>query len=128
MKRGEHSSASQFRLVLGGAGRSAVFKQAAGLEHKGAAPLKAGTVTLKRGVDENLELWKWFERAYRQGGEQARLDGTIEILDDQGTVTSRFSFVNGWPSKVSIGAFLAEGQASGAVEQVEIAHEGLKRA
>jgi phage tail-like protein len=120
--------ASHFRLTLGGKESAGVFREAEGLEHDAEAPPVPGTVKLKNGVDENVELRKWFEQASEHQADQVRLDGTIEIIDDEGTVTSTYSIRNGWPIKYSGGTMLGDGQESGAVTEIEIEYEGLERA
>jgi phage tail-like protein len=123
----EHRSASQFKLALGGTEASVVFKQGSGLEQKApGGPSKAGNIMLKRGVDENLTLWKWLGLATEEGPEQARVDGTIEVVDHKGAVMSTFSFKQGWPIKY--GVALSPRGDEVELEMIEIAHEGLQRA
>ena len=47
--------------------------------------LKWSNITLKRGVDESLELWKWRKQVIEEGPDSARVDGYIELLDYNGT-------------------------------------------
>ena len=65
------------------------------------ATLKWSNITLKRGVDESqdaLELAQAGRR--RQGPDNARMDGTIELLDYNGHARSRrYKFLQGWPIK-----------------------------
>ena len=133
---------SFFRLTLAGKESIGVFREVSGLgsetelieesgvDERGQPVIKKlpgarkwGEITLKRGVDNNLVLWKWRQQVEQEGPDPARLDGTIELLDAGGREISRFNFVNGWPSKVSIGSL----QGDVAIETIEITHEGLER-
>ena len=78
----EPRPASYFRLTLGGHESVGVFKEAAGfdsetevIEHKSvdengrpftrkvAGGIKWSNITLKRGVDESMDIWKWRDTA-----------------------------------------------------------------
>ena len=82
----EPRPASYFRLTLGGKESVGVFKEAAGfdsetevIEHKSidangrpytrkvAGGIKWSNITLKRGVDESLDIWKWRQDTIDKG-------------------------------------------------------------
>jgi phage tail-like protein len=145
MPKREPRPASHFRLKIGGHEQVGVFREVSGLEseteiieHKSvdenANPItrkvpghtKWSNLTFKRGVDENLELWKWRDQVIKEGPDAARVDGTIELLDYKGTVISTYKFLQGWPIKYSGGTLNATSNEI-ALEEIQICHEGLER-
>jgi phage tail-like protein len=82
-----------------------------------------GNIKLKRGVGISPDLWNWHEGYLR--GQGKRRDGVIELLDDDGTVVASWRFRRAIPIRW-IGTSLVAGQSHVAVEELEIAHEGLK--
>jgi phage tail-like protein len=82
-------------------------------------------VTLTRGITDDTELWEWCKKSL--DGKVERKNGSIILLDDAGEEKVRWNFVNGWPSKWTGPGFNATGSEV-AVEQLEIAHEGIVRA
>ena len=86
---------------------------------------KYTAVTLKRGITDSDELWKW--RATVVSGKAERRNGSIILRDDRGDEKLRWNFVNGWPSKWTGPALNATGNAV-AIESLEITHEELVRA
>lgn len=140
------AGAHYFKINLGGAEAAGFFKEIDGIgsEHevvvhttgdaqgksmvqKFPGQLKWNNITLKRGVDSNNALWTWRQQVIDGQITQARKDGTIEVLDWTGSTIVTYNFVRGWPCRYS-----APGLSSGGnevmVEEIEIAHEGLKRA
>jgi phage tail-like protein len=81
-------------------------------------------VTLSRGVTDDAELWAWRDQAAQ--GSVVRRNGSIVLLDDTGTEKLRWNFREGWPARWSGPSFNATG-GDIAIEQLEIAHEGLTR-
>jgi len=80
-------------------------------------------IRLKRGVANNDDLWLW-HFAFAQGQVQRR-DGVIALLDEEKNAVKSWSFTNGLPVKWSGPSFNAS-QNQVAIEELEIAHEGLK--
>jgi phage tail-like protein len=135
---------SHFRLNLGGKESIGMFRECSGLssehtviEHtscdegrplmrKVVGPKKVSDITLKRGVDENAELFKWRDGVDKEGPDKHRTDGFIELLDYSGTPIARWKFVQGWPIKYE-GATLDPKTSDVAVETIVICHEGLER-
>jgi phage tail-like protein len=87
---------------------------------------KFENITLKRGITSDLDLWKWRQQVIDNGPEEARADGTIELLDAQGRTLTTYKFRQGWPIKYS-GPDLSAGSTEVAIETIEIAHEGFER-
>jgi phage tail-like protein len=136
---------SFFRLTLGGKESIGVFREVSGLSsetevteeravdergrsvvRKVPGATKFGDITLKRGIDNNLDLWKWRQQVEEKGPEDARVDGAIEVLDSGGQTVATYKFRHGWPSKYQ-GPDLKAGSNEVAIETIEITHEGLER-
>lgn len=86
---------------------------------------KYSSITLKRGITDSNELWKWYQTV--ADGKPERRNGSIVLLDDTGKEKLRWNFSNAWPSKWSGPSFNASAN-SVAVETLEISHEQVKRA
>jgi phage tail-like protein len=81
-------------------------------------------ISLKRGITDSDELWKW--RKTVADGKAERRNGSVVLLDEKGEAKIRWSFRNAWPSKWTGPAFNASGNAI-AIESLEITHEELVR-
>jgi phage tail-like protein len=86
---------------------------------------KFSTITLKRGITDSDELWKW--RATVVDGKTQRKNGSIVLLDDTGKEKLRWNFTNAWPSKWT-GPSLNSTSTAVAVETLEITPEEIKKA
>jgi phage tail-like protein len=132
LKLGGHESVGVFQQVSGLDSETdvvehkAVDEQGRPFTRKVAGQVKWSNIVLKRGVDENLELWKWRDTVIKQGADEARIDGTVEILDITGATIATFQFKQGWPIKYT-GATLDATTNNVALEEVHIAHEGVER-
>lgn len=82
-------------------------------------------VTLKRGITDSDELWKWRQTVI--DGKTERRNGSIILLDEAGAEKLRWNFVGAWPSKWTGPAFNSTNNAV-AIETLEITHEELKKA
>jgi phage tail-like protein len=82
-------------------------------------------ISLKRGITDSAELWKW--RLTVVDGKVERRNGSIVLLDETGTEKIRWNFTNAWASKW-MGPPLNSTGNSVAVETLEITHEELVRA
>jgi phage tail-like protein len=80
------------------------------------------SIKLRRGVTTTDDLWAWHELYVR--GRGRRRDGVIELVDDVGSVVRTWRFRRGLPVRWA-GPPLAAGQSQVAIEELEIAHEGL---
>jgi len=137
--------ASHFRLNLGGHESVGEFRECGGLDSetdvieqktvdangkpvvkKIPGATKWSNITLKRGVDSNVDLWKWRDQVIQEGAEKARVDGTVEIVDYAGKTLATYSFKQGWPIKYVGSALNASGNEV-AVEELHICHEGMER-
>ena len=86
---------------------------------------KFTAITLKRGITDSDELWKW--RATVIDGNVQRRNGSIILMDQTGQEKLRWNFFNAWPSKWT-GPSLNATSSAVAVETLEITHEEIKRA
>ena len=82
-------------------------------------------ISLKRGVTDSDELWKWRQTVV--DGKAERRNGSIVLMDDKGAEKVRWNFSNAWPSKWTGPSFNSTGN-SVAVESLEITHEEITRA
>lgn len=141
----EPRPASHFKLTLGGKESAGVFREISGLDNesdivehkyvdeqgkqairKVVGATKWSNLALKRGVDENLTLWKWRQQVIDGDVDGARTDGQIQLLDYKGAVISTYKFLQGWPTKYSGGTLSATSNEV-ALEEIQICHEGLER-
>jgi phage tail-like protein len=137
--------ASHFRLDLGGVEGVGMFRECAGLDSEttvieqssvdpNGRPLirkvpgaqKWSNITLKRGVDESLDVWKWRDKVLQEGPDNARVDGNIALIDYAGATIATWKFAQGWPIKYTGSSMNASGSEV-AVEEIQICHEGLER-
>jgi phage tail-like protein len=86
---------------------------------------KYGNIVLKRGITDDRQLYDWHRRAIR--GELERKNGSIVLLDRGGKEIARWNFVRAWPAKWTGPSLSAEGNDV-AIEQLDLAHEGIERA
>jgi phage tail-like protein len=86
---------------------------------------KYSPITLKRGITDSDELWKWRQTAI--DGKTERKNGSIILSDETGAEKLRWNFANAWPSKWTGPSFNSTGNAI-AVETLEITHEEVKKA
>ncbi len=86
---------------------------------------KYGAITLKRGITDSSELWKW--RMTVVSGKAERKNGSIILLDSSGTERIRWNFFMAWPSKWTGPSFNAS-SAAVAIETLEITPEEIAKA
>lgn len=85
---------------------------------------KYSNVTLKWGMTEDDELWKWRQQA--KDGEVERKNVSIILLDDVGEEKWRWNLTNAWPTKWTGPGFNATGNEV-AIETLELVHEDLSK-
>lgn len=86
---------------------------------------KYSAISLKRGISDSDELWKWYRTVV--DGKPERKNGSIILMDDTGQEKIRWNFVGAWPTKWTGPSFNSTSNAV-AVETLEIAHEEVKKA
>ena len=85
-----------------------------------------GDIVLKRGMTANMALWKWRVMVEEGKIDEARKNGSIVMYNMAGVEIARWSFTNGWPSKLT-GPSLTSDSDDVAIEELTIVHEGLTR-
>ncbi|MQA90387.1 MAG: phage tail protein [Gemmatimonas sp.] len=97
-------------------------------------PGKYSRITLKRGMlygtDNKVDavLWGWLQGILTGARPVTRYDGTIQLMGhDQGKVLATWAFDRGIPAKIS-GPQLNSKSGDIAIEELQIAHEGLRLA
>ncbi len=80
-------------------------------------------IRLKRGVATTNDLWEWFYSFVEGRGK--RRDGIISLRNDRQEAVRVWKFVRGFPTKFT-GPSMNANQSQIAIEELEIAHEGLK--
>ena len=88
--------------------------------------LKWNDITLKQGLTNNMDMWKWRKLVEEGKIDTARANGSIIMYDTAGTAIARWNLVNCWPSKLSGPAGKADGNEV-AVQEMTLAHEGYER-
>ena len=88
--------------------------------------LKGSNIVLKRGMTDNLDLYKWRQKVEEGKIEAARVSGSIVVYDPMHQEVARYNFERGWPCKWKGGDLNATANQV-VIEEIEIAHEGLKR-
>lgn len=81
-------------------------------------------IKLKRGVVASADLWRWHYDYVE--GKGRRRDGVIALLDERGKAVRSWRFIQGLPVRWA-GPALDASQARIAVEEIEIAHQGLRQ-
>lgn len=94
--------------------------------HKVPGALKWPNIVLRRGVTDDKKLHDWRQKIEQGQIEANRKNGTVTLYSPDGTAVARYSFKNGWPCKFK-GPALDASKNELAIEELEIAHEGLER-
>lgn len=88
--------------------------------------MKWNNITLKRGITDAMDMWKWRKQVEDGEIDSARKNGSIVMYNQAGKEVARWDFVNAWPSKLSGPTANANNNEVG-IEELEITHEGYKR-
>ncbi len=82
-------------------------------------------LTLKRGITDSDALWQWHQDVVN--GKVSRKNGYVILLDSEGAETWRWNFLEAYPVKW-VGPDLRGDSSTVALETVELAHKGIKKA
>jgi len=88
--------------------------------------LKWNDITLKQGMTDNMDMWKWRKLVEEGKVNEARANGSIVMYDTEGKPVARWNVTNCWPSKLSGPAGKADGNEV-AVQELVLTHEGYER-
>ncbi len=83
-------------------------------------------ITLRRGVTDLMDIWKWRQMVIEGKIKDARTNASIVAYDQEMKEVARWNLENAWPSKVT-GPEMDSGSTNYMVEEVTIVHEGLTR-
>jgi phage tail-like protein len=87
-------------------------------------PVTYSNLTLKRGMTENLDLWKWFTGASAGPYRGSRATGVVLMHDAAGNPTLRFTLSRCLPVKIKAAALNAK-EGLIALEEVQIAYDSF---
>ncbi len=85
-----------------------------------------GNVSLKRGVTESLELFKWHEQIVAGQLKTSRRTVAIVVASEEGNDQARFVVSDAWPVKYDPSGLNGKGNEV-FVELLELANEGIER-
>ena len=88
--------------------------------------MKWTDITLKRGMTDDMDMWKWRQLVEEGKIDSARKNGSIVMFDQKGAEIARWDLINAWPSKIS-GPSANAGSNEIAIEELTITHESYKR-
>lgn len=87
---------------------------------------KFGNITLKRGLTDSTELYKWRQQVEQTGASKARKNISLILIDEEGSDKARWDIVEAWPTKYDPSDFSAKANEV-VIETLEIIHEGITR-
>jgi phage tail-like protein len=88
--------------------------------------VKYANVTLKGGITDSMEIYKWRKQVEDGKIKDARKTIAISVLDDEAKEVARWELTAAWPTKYSSPGLNATANEI-AIETLEIANEGIKR-
>jgi phage tail-like protein len=83
-------------------------------------------ITLRRGITDEMDMWKWRKLCEQGKIDEARKNGSIVMYDTKGTEVARWNLTNAWPSKLT-GPTANAGDNQVGIEEMVITHEGYER-
>jgi phage tail-like protein len=86
---------------------------------------KYSNISLKWGISDDADLWKWRKTAI--DGKVERKNGSIILRNEAGDEKVRWNFHDAWPTKWTGPSFNATSNDV-AIETLELAHEGVVKA
>jgi phage tail-like protein len=88
--------------------------------------LKWQKINLKRGITDSMEAWTWRKLVEDGKVAEARADGTVTMVSQDGVIMAQWTFDFAWPTKIT-GPSLNSSSNEVGLEELEIVHEGLRR-
>jgi phage tail-like protein len=85
-----------------------------------------GDITLKRGITSNMDFYDWRAQVEQGAVADARMDGSVIMVDQSLNPVARWNFTAGWPSKIDGPSFTSDANTYG-IEELTIVHEGIER-
>ncbi|MBX5483938.1 MAG: phage tail protein [Myxococcaceae bacterium] len=89
---------------------------------------KVGTLSLKRGISQSMDLYDWFKQVSQVGAGSpgGRKNVSVILVDDSGADAARWDISGAFPTKYQPGDLDAKGNDV-LIETVELAVETIKR-
>ncbi len=87
---------------------------------------KYGTISLKKGLTDSLDLYKWRQQVEQSGASKARKNLSLILIDEEGNDKARWDVVEAWPTKYDSSDFSAKGNDV-MIESLDLIHEGVTR-
>jgi phage tail-like protein len=84
--------------------------------------VRYGNVVLRRGITQSNELWDWWDAL--RSGQVERRNGSIVLLDLDGTEVRRWNFTGAWPCRYEVSALAGSGTET-VIEALELAIESF---
>jgi len=94
--------------------------------HKVPGALKWSNIVLRRGITDDRKLHDWRQKIEQGQIEANRKNGSVTCYNPAGEPVAKYTFKNGWPCKWK-GPGLDASKNEIAIEEIELAHEGLER-
>jgi phage tail-like protein len=88
--------------------------------------MKWNDITLKRGITDAMDMWKWRKLVEQGKIDDARKNGSVVMYSTDGKEIARWNLVRAWPSKLT-GPSANAGSNDVAIEELVITHEGYER-
>src|SRR3982074_3148915 len=77
------------------------------LIHKLPGNRKPPSITLKRAKNASKDIWDWHEKIFQGKVSDARKNGSVVLYNYDHSEVGRYTFLNAWPSKVSMSSLKA---------------------
>jgi phage tail-like protein len=87
---------------------------------------KFGNITLKKGLTDSMELYKWKKSVEEKGAMSARKNISLILVDEGGADKARWNIIEAWPTKYDPSDFSAKANEV-VIESLELIHEGVTR-
>jgi phage tail-like protein len=89
--------------------------------------LKWENIVLKRGITDSMDIWDWRKKVETGKVEDARINGSILMMDQELNTVAQWDFNRAWPAKVTGPQPKADSNEIG-IEELTITHEYISRA
>lgn len=87
---------------------------------------KYGTVSLKWGLTDSMELYDWRKEVVEKGAQGARKNLSLVLIDEEGNDQARWNVMEAWPTKYDSSDFSAKGNEV-VVESLDLVCEEVTR-
>ncbi|MEH1942732.1 MAG: phage tail protein [Nostoc sp.] len=87
---------------------------------------KSGNLTLRRGITNSMDFWKWFEKVEKGNWFEQRRLVALSIYNQANQEVARFELAGAWPASYKIADVSARSNDI-EIEEVEVAFEEFKR-